>query len=221
MEFKMRAIKTIEDVNLGLEELMHRDPDLAQAYNYVRKAGFIVPLRLRAGGFGALAEIIISQLVSKASANAINERFLHHINPLTPETYLKEGEEAWRIIGLSRPKQASICALANGLINGELDLKSLANMPQEQAISHLSAIKGIGPWSAQIYLMFCLGHRDIFPAGDLALREAARLLWSLDERPSVNELSVLAQRWSPQRAIAARLLWVFYAVKKENPDNIA
>ena len=216
----MLRIKTIQDVDDALQILTARDPDLARILQYVSDAGTKVPLRLRAEGFGGLAEIVIAQLVSKASANAIYARFQQHISPMSPDTYLEAGEETWRKIGLSRPKQATFSAISTAIISGELDLARLGELPAQEAISHLSAIKGIGPWTAQVYLLFCLGHRDIFPAGDLALREAARLIWSMPQRPPEAELKIIARRWAPWRGVAARLLWTYYAVSKNAAEVI-
>ena len=210
----MSRIKSIDDVNKALAILTGQDPDLARALQFVSAAAIEVPLRLRPGGFGGLVEIVISQLVSKASANAIHQRFIDHIQPLTPDVYLVAGIETWQKIGLSRPKQAAITAVAEAIICGTLEPDILGEMPVEEALSQLIAIKGIGRWSAEVYLLFCLGHADIFPSGDLALREAARVIWSLDERPREADLNSIAARWSPWRGVAARLLWSFYAAQK-------
>lgn len=214
MESDLSKITSDDDVKQALCVLVKGDPDLARALKTVEAARIQVPLRLRPGGFAGLVEIVIAQLVSKASANAINKRFLEQVNPPSAQQYLDVGEVTWRSIGLSRPKQAAICAIATAIINGQLELDKLGNIPLDQAMNELIAIKGIGPWTAQVYLLFCEGHPDIFPSGDLALREAARFIWSMEERPSDKQLDTLAQRWSPWRGVAARLLWALYAVNK-------
>ncbi len=214
MELRLSRIKSIEDIRDGLAFLTEQDRDLARAFQFIRTAGVEIPLRLRPGGFGGLVEIVISQLVSKASARAIHQRFEQYILPLTPKAYLDAGVETWRIIGLSRPKQTTLSAVATAIISGDLEPDRLGQLPVEEAMLQLTAIKGIGTWSAEVYLLFCLGHQDIFPAGDLALREAARLIWCLDERPSDRELKQIASKWSPWRGVAARLLWAYYATKK-------
>ena len=216
---QVSKITSIEDVNQALEILASNDPALAQARNYVNSANIEIPLRLRPAGFGGLAELVISQLVSKAAAAAIHQRFVEKISPLTPQSYLDAGENIWREIGLSRPKQTAIHAVATAIIGNSLKLDELTNMPIEKAINHLCKIKGIGPWSAQVYLLFCEGHADIFPAGDLALREAARQILQMDERPDEKLLAKHAEIWSPHRGTAARLLWAFYAATKNQPES--
>jgi len=211
-------IRTIEDVNNALAQLTRSDTDLARAYQSVCDAGMEVPLRLRPGGFSGLAEIVISQLLSKASASAIHRRFEFHISPLTPDNCLNADEITWRAIGMSRAKQTTLRAIATALNKGCLNLDCLADLSVEQAVKQLTAIKGIGPWTADVYLLFCVGHRDIFPSGDLALREAARIIWSRQERPLDRDLRKLASRWSPWRGVAARLLWAFYAAEKNRRD---
>ncbi|MCF6321990.1 MAG: DNA-3-methyladenine glycosylase 2 family protein [Rhizobiaceae bacterium] len=214
----MSRIKTIQDVDNALAQLVEDHPELARALHAVNSAGMKVPLRLRPAGFEGLSQIVISQLVSKAAANAIHQRFISHITPLTPQTYLDAGEKIWRTIGLSRPKQVTLSAISTAIINNELDLKTLGEKRVDDAISHLTAIKGIGPWTAHVYLLFCVGHSDIFPSGDLALREAARVVFSMKERPTAKELDTLARQWSPRRGVAARLLWSLYAAKKAGRD---
>ncbi len=215
METGLCKIKNNEDVFYGLEQLRVLDPHLGEVMTFVKSAGVRVPLRLRPGGFAGLAEIVISQLVSKVSANAIYLRFLEQVNPLTPQQFLEVGEEGWRKIGLSRPKQKTLVAVSDAIQCGTLDLVGLGELQVEDAMRQLTAIKGIGPWSAQVYLLFCCGHRDIFPAGDLALREAARIMWRREARPCERELEQHAEQWAPWRGVAARLLWAFYAVHKE------
>jgi len=214
----LSRIKTIEDVNNALDILIKSDPDLARAYQTVCDVGIEVPLRLRPGGFSGLSEIVISQLVSKASANAIHQRFNSHISTLTPDNCLNADDEIWRAIGMSRAKQATLREIATALKNCTLNLDTLGDLPVDQAFRHLTSIKGIGQWTADVYLLFCVGHPDIFPSGDLALRETARIIWSLEHRPLDKDLRKLASRWSPWRGVAARLLWAFYAVEKNKRD---
>ncbi len=216
----MKQIKTIEDVNKGVQELVTRHPPLAMAFSVVRETNTQIPLRLRPAGFGALAEIVISQLVSKASANAINERMISLIRPLTPQQFIDAGESVWRKIGLSHPKQNALLAVSRAILQNELNLAAIGTMKQDHAITHLTAIKGVGPWTAQVYLLFCVGHADIFPAGDVALREAVRSIFDQPKRPTIEELEIIAHQWAPLRGVAARLLWAYYAACKGRSSNL-
>jgi DNA-3-methyladenine glycosylase II len=117
--------------------------------------------------------------------------------------------------GLSAPKIRTLKAIAKAIDRGDLDLASLVHQPADDAHRTLTAIHGIGPWTADIYLLFCLGHADAWPAGDLALQEAARLLLALDTRPSAKEMGPLAEAWRPWRGAAACMLWTYYRVAKQ------
>ncbi|MEE2474355.1 DNA-3-methyladenine glycosylase 2 family protein, partial [Pseudomonas aeruginosa] len=116
-------------------------------------------------------------------------------------------DEALRACGLSAPKMRTLRAGAQAIVAGELDLDALAGASAEEAHAALTSIKGVGPWTADIYLLFCLGHPDAFPAGDLALQEAARIAFRMRKRPDARKLEALARKWRPWRAVAARLLW--------------
>lgn len=205
----MRRIDCEDDIRDGLDYLAAKDPVIAHMRSCVDQ----VPLRRRPPGFFALADIVISQQVSKQSAEAISARFATLINPMTPQQYLASGEEAWIAIGLSRPKQRTLAALSQTLVNGDIDLDQLCALPVDEATAQMTAIKGIGPWTAQVYLLFAAGHRDIFPAGDLALQEAVRQALDLPERPSEKELRKRAESWAPWRGVAARLAWAYYAAQ--------
>jgi DNA-3-methyladenine glycosylase II len=172
------------------------------------------PLRRREPGFAGLAAIIVSQQVSVASANAIFGRLEAALHPLSAETALAATEEGLRGCGLSGPKIRALTAAAEAVAARGLDLAALAHMPAPDAHRALVAVKGIGPWTADIFLLFCLGHPDAFPAGDLALQEAARLALDLKTRPDARKLERIAERWRPYRAIAARMLWAYYRVAK-------
>eukprot|EP01037_Dinobryon_pediforme_P002333 gene2333-2372_t len=172
------------------------------------------PLRRRAPGFEGLVWIIVSQQVSVASANAIMARVKTGFAMLEPLVVLTAGDEKLRSCGLSAPKIRTLQALGTALTDGSLDLVALAELSPEAAHKALVAVKGIGPWTADIFLLFCLGHPDAWPVGDLALQEAVRLVFGLENRPNAREMAVLAEGWRPYRAVAARLLWAFYKVKK-------
>lgn len=169
------------------------------------------PLRRQDGGFVGLLRIVIAQQVSVASASAIWARVETVLSPLTPERILAASDEDMRLAGLSRPKQRSLRAIAAAIVEGRLDLAGLASADADMIHERMTAISGIGPWTADIYLLFCLGHRDGFAAGDLAIQEAARVAFDLAVRPKAAELLAMAEAWRPWRGVAARLLWAYYA----------
>ncbi|MEZ2409933.1 DNA-3-methyladenine glycosylase II [Bosea sp. OAE752] len=172
------------------------------------------PLRLREGGLIGLAGIIVSQQLSVASARAVWNRFESVFVPLTPERLLAATDDDMRLSGLSRPKQRTLLALAAALAEKRLTFEALEGMSPEEVHAEMTAISGIGPWTADVYLLFCLGHRDGFAAGDLAIQEAARHAFALTARPKPAELAAMAEAWRPWRGVAARLLWAYYAVLK-------
>ncbi len=208
----MDSIKTEQDIADGLKMLGQLDETLLQ----IIKQTPSVPLRREQSGFPGLVRIIIGQHVSTASASAIHRRFIDSIHPITPKRYLEIPEEILIQIGLTRAKQATITNLANAIIDETLDLEQINQLEESQAVAKLTALKGIGPWTAEVYLLFCAGHPDIFAAGDLALREAVRHAYDMEERPSENELREIATKWSPFRGIATRLFWSYYEHVKGN-----
>ncbi|MDE1994293.1 MAG: DNA-3-methyladenine glycosylase 2 family protein [Rhizobiaceae bacterium] len=205
----MRIISGDEDVAEGLAALAVIDPRLRQI---IAETG-PVPLRLREPGFAGFAHIIVSQAVSRASADAIWGRMTAAIGMPMAEAYLGLEPEAWRIFGLSRGKADTLARVAGAVADGSLDLQSLSLESPETALKQLTAIKGIGPWTAEVYLMFCGGHADVFPSGDVALQAAVALAFGRDVRPLAKELAVEAALWTPWRSVAARLFWAYYAVR--------
>jgi DNA-3-methyladenine glycosylase II len=179
------------------------------------------PLRRREPGIAGLIWIIVSQQVSTASANAIFKRVEAHLSPLGAARILAADDAALRACGLSLAKMRALRALAEAIQLGSLDLARLASMTAEQAHGALVAVKGIGPWTADIFLLFCLGHPDAFPAGDLALQEAARLAFGLKIRPDARRLHKIAERWRPLRGVAARMLWAYYRVARQGREGMA
>ena len=171
------------------------------------------PLRLRTPGFAGFAAIIASQQVSVASANAIFARLEARFAPLDAAAIRAADDDSLKACGLSRPKMRALRALAEAEGAG-LDLVGLGAIDAGDAHRRLTAIWGIGPWSADIFLLFCLGHPDAFPSGDLALQEAARMAMGLAERPDARGLERIAERWRPLRGIAARMLWAYYRAAK-------
>ncbi len=206
----MRRIERLDDIEAGLEALVLADARLAA----IRDRAHAVPLRRSQPGFQSLASIVVAQQVSTASASAIWGRLAGAVDPLTPENFIVSGEEAWRLAGLSRAKQRTLLAVSEALVAGALDLDGLCTLPAEQAIAELTAIKGIGPWTAEVYLLFAAGHPDVFPAGDVALQAAVGHAFSHAERPDAAALRAMAEAWSPWRGVAARLFWAYYAAIK-------
>ena len=189
------------------ERLRAKDPELVERLIAI---GGPPPLRLREAGFAGLAAIIVAQQVSTASAAAIFGRLQARIVPLEAAELAKATEEELRACGLSSAKIRALRALAQTIGEGGLDLKALGGLDAEDAHKALVAVKGVGPWTADIFLLFCLGHADAFPAGDLALQEGARLALNLKRRPDAARLERIAERWRPLRGVAARMLWAYY-----------
>ena len=212
----MRPIRDQSDVDEGLKQLLEVAPNLSPI---AQQCGQL-PLRLHPGGFPGLARIVIGQQVSVASAAAIHGRFVEHVRPCTPESFMKAGEKAWISIGLSRPKQRTLAAVCEALMSGSVDLNILAQTDADDAMSVLTSIKGVGPWTAEVYLLFCCGHPDIFPAGDLALQESVKLAFDLQARPSDKHLRALAENWAPYKGIAARLFWAYYSITNSQKESL-
>lgn len=168
------------------------------------------PLRRREDGFAGLAAIIVAQQLSTASAAAIWGRLAAAFDPLEPAAILRARPARLARLGLSAPKIRALKAIARAVQRGELALPALAELAAEEAHAALTAVHGIGPWTADIYLLSCLGHADAWPAGDLALQEAARVAFALPARPTAKEMLTLAEGWRPWRAVAARILWSYY-----------
>lgn len=202
----MAVIRDERDIAEGLAALMDLDPALRP----VIEAAGPVPLRLSEPGFAGLAHIIVSQMVSKASANAIWSRMVAQ-GPVTPESFLAHAPDVVAGFGLSRAKALTISGVARAIVDGELDLARLGDMPIDEAMARLVALKGIGPWTAEVYLMFCLGAPDIFPVGDVALRAALGHAFGMNERPSLTLAAERTALWCPWRSVAARLFWAYYA----------
>ena len=173
------------------------------------------PLRWREPGFSGLAGIIVSQQVSVASANAIFGRLEKRFQPLDAASLLAADDAALRECGLSLPKMKALRALARAVAHEGLDLDALGALDAHDAHNALIKVSGIGPWTADIFLLFCLGHPDAFPAGDLALQEAAKIALGLKTRPDAQKLEKIAERWRPWRGVAARMLWSYYRGVKQ------
>lgn len=194
-------IETDEHMAQGTDWLAAVEP----RFGHVLEVAGPPPLRRRPDGFQAIASAIVSQQVSVASANAIRAR-LDAAGLMEPAAIRASADETLRAAGLSRQKAQYFRALANAGI----DFEALRHTPDDQVIAQLTAVKGIGAWTAQIYVMFSLGRADVFPTADLALQESARILFDMPKRPTPKALSTLAKAWSPWRSVAAVTLWHYY-----------
>ena len=202
-------IETDADLAAGARHLCSVEPRFGPAIAAIGP----IPLRRREPGFAALLRILVGQQVSVAAADGIWGR-VAAAEMTSPARILAADDGELRALGLSRPKIRYARAIAEAVTAGTLCLDSCATAPVEDAMAMLTAVTGIGNWTAEIYLMFCVGHPEVFAPKDLALQEAARLLLDLPERPAPAELAVLAEAWSPWRAVAARVLWAYYHVEK-------
>ncbi|WP_255449576.1 DNA-3-methyladenine glycosylase family protein [Shimia ponticola] len=202
---KERVIVNDGCVFEGAEWLAARDPDLARAYQLVAP----LPLRLKSDGFETLLQAIVSQQVSVASASAIWARM--QTAGLTSERAIDTATDGdLQSVGLSRPK----IRYARALAAARLDFAALRKLDSAEVIQQLTAVTGIGQWTAEIYVKFSLGRADAFAAGDLALQEGARMLYGLPTRPTEAELRKMSVAWHPWRSVAARILWAYYAHQK-------
>lgn len=211
----MRIIEGEAEIAEGVEHLCAVEPRFETA---IAEAG-APPLRRREEGFGALVAIVAGQQVSVAAADAIFAK-VKAAGCIAPEAVLTRDEEGLRALGLSRPKARTLRALAEAVEAGRLCFTRQRTLELEKAMAELVAIKGVGPWTAEIYQMFSVGRADVFAPRDLALQEAARLLFELETRPSDKELAALAEPWAPWRAVAARALWAYYRVAKGRSGQI-
>ena len=203
-------IHTEADLDAALAALQRADPRFA---GLLQQAGR-PPLRRRPDGFAGLAAIVVAQQLSTASASAIWGRLDAAFAPLDSEAVRRARPARLARLGLSAPKIRALKEIARAIGRGELPLGRLGDMPADEAHATLTAIHGIGPWTADIYLLSSLGHADAWPAGDLALQEAARLGFALPARPTAKQMIPLAEPWRPWRAVAARVLWSYYRTVK-------
>ena len=190
----------------GVRELSERDADLAR----IAGAYGLPPLWEREEGFPTLVLTILEQQVSLASALAAFERLRAAASIVTPENFLKFDDAQLRAFGFSRQKALYCRLLARAVLDGELDLSPLSSFSDTEARAELVRLKGVGAWTAEVYLLRALLRPDAWPAGDLALQLAAQQVKRLPARPTAAELDALAEPWRPLRADAARLLWLQY-----------
>jgi DNA-3-methyladenine glycosylase II len=206
-----QRIESDADMATGLAALLAADPRLTT----VAAIAGALPLRRRAAGFAGIASIVVSQQLSTASASAIWGRLVAAYDPFTPQKLIRARPDRLARLGLSAAKIRALKEIAKAIADGTLDCEALATMPVDAAHAALCAVHGIGPWTADSYLLFCLGHADAWPAGDLALQEAARMAFALPARPTAKEIAAFAEPWRPWRGVAARLLWAYYRAVKQ------
>ena len=207
----MQIYKTREDITEALEHLSAHDDILAGAF----KTYATPPMRESPDGFHGLVRLLISQQVSTAAAASIQAKFNAAMGDMQPENLLALSDAELGACGISRPKQRYMRLLAEAIVSDGLDLAALRDAEDGVVYDTLIQLTGIGPWTAQCYLLFALRRADMFPAGDLALQQAVRLLYGLDERPDAQALAEFALRWQPHRGAAARLLWTYYNGEQE------
>lgn len=164
----------------------------------------------RPTGFTTLVHIILEQQVSLKSAKSMLTRLQSAIDPFTPGRFVELGDTHLRGLGVTRQKSGYLLHLSNSILNGDLSLAALSRMTDDDVRLRLTRIKGIGSWSADVYLLMAMRRADIWPAGDLALAVAVKELWGLEFKPTPDELERIAERWRPYRAVAARMLWQHY-----------
>jgi DNA-3-methyladenine glycosylase II len=206
----MRFIRSEEDLVFHVEALADAHPVFAPL---AAETGD-VPIRWLDSGFRGLVWVVTGQQISVAAGRAIFNRLDETVGGITAETIAAASDDVLRAAGFSAPKIRTLRALQAAALNGGLDLENLEQQTAADATASLCAIKGIGPWTAEVYLLFAAGHPDIFPAADLALQESARLAFALEARPATRDLRLMSDAWSPWRSAAARLLWAYYRVKK-------
>ncbi len=211
-------IHTEADLQAGMAALVAQDPRLAPV---LAKSG-MPALRRRPAGFEGLCRIVCGQQLSTASAAAIWGRLAAAFDPFHHDTLRRSRADRLGRLGLSAAKIKTMKAIGEALAKGHIDLDAVGRMEADEAHAALTALHGIGPWTADIYLLFCLGNADAFPAGDLAIQEAARIAFGLKARPDAKQLTKLAEAWRPYRGVAAHLLWAYYhAVKRREGAPIS
>ena len=195
-----------ESIRPAIEALAALDGDIAAAY----KACGLPPDRRQKPGFACLLRMISGQQISVQAAGAINDRLAAAAWPLTASNFLKLTDADLREIGFSRQKMLYGRALAEAVASRALNLGALRRQSDEEVIKRLTAVKGIGRWTADIYLLFALQRPDVWPVDDLAVVVAAQKLKGLPARPSRKEMLALGEAWRPHRSAAARFLWHYY-----------
>ncbi len=211
MNFDNKPIASREVLEAHLQALVTLDPRLGSILSQVGE----VPLRLGRPGFAGLASIVSSQLLSVASARAIHLRVEALVGEMRGENFLKVERDALRAVGMSYSKIDCLRGVAEAEISGEIDFAQLHQLSAPEVMKKMTSLKGIGPWSAEIYLISSIAHPDIFPAGDLVLQKMVGKVLKRDDKPDEKLTRALAETWSPYRGAAARLLWRYFAVLRD------
>jgi DNA-3-methyladenine glycosylase II len=198
-----KSFDTQADLDRAIRLLVKKDPALAPIVDRVGTPA----LRRREPGFVGLARIIVGQQVSTASASAIWGRVFAAFDPFHPHALHRATAARLGRLGLSAAKIRTIKSLAAEIRAERFDLDALAALDADDAHARLIALHGVGPWTADVYLLFCLGHRDAWPAADVAIQEGIRIGLGLERRPSTKETIALGERWRPYRGAAAHLWW--------------
>ncbi len=209
--------KTQDDLEAAMQALVAQDNRLAP----VLAASGMPTLRQRAPGFAGLASVICGQQLSTFAAAAIWARIVDAYEDPAHHHFRLARSDKLRRLGLSAAKIKTLKFIANEIHHGRLDLARIAEAPADEAHNMLTALHGIGPWTADIYLLFCMGNADAWPAGDLALQEAIRVALGLKTRPTVKQMAEIGEAWRPYRGAAAHLFWAYYRVTKRAGFNAA
>lgn len=200
------SIETADDVAAAVAELARAEP----RFGALAARTGLPAVRRRSGGVAGLLRIVVDQQISLAAGAAIWGRLEAQLAPFEAAHLLAASDETLRACGLSGGKVRTLRAIAAAQAAGDLDFGRLEALPDDEANAMLTAVHGIGPWTADIYLLSCLGRSDVWPAGDLALQAAAAAAFDLAARPTAAQLRELGEPWRPWRAVAARLLWAHY-----------
>jgi DNA-3-methyladenine glycosylase II len=207
----MHKIRTKADLKAGVTALTRGCRRMAQIYALAGEP----PLRRRPAGFKGLSRIVVSQQLSVASAGAIWRRLEARVEPFAAASLLAVSDRDLACAGLSVAKIATLRGLATAVEDGFLDVDALAEEPEEAIHAKLTALKGIGAWTADIYILFCLARADAWSPGDLALQHAVRDAFNLDARPNQQRMIEIAECWRPWRSVAARMLWSYYSLRRK------
>ena len=202
----MQRIANEQDLAQALKELGNRQAAFIELVELVG----IPALRGAEPGYRGLIRIVVDQMISLKAAQAIWNRMEENLGPLEPENLIHRRESTLRKAGLSGGKIRAIQAITKAVRDGSLDLEALGSLDNDAVMAKLTALPGVGPWTAEIYLLFCLGRADIWPAGDVALQHAVHHALRLNARPDAGQMRQLAEAWRPFRGAAALILWNYY-----------